>query len=318
MNSRKPRVSIGLPVYNGQRFLQQTFDSLLVQSFADFELIISDNASTDATQDICRAYAVHDHRVHYYRNATNIGIGRNFNRVFELSQGDYFKWASADDICKPEHLERCVAVLDRDQQEVVVLAYPRTKFVDERETVLDVQDPGWDLQSDKAYERLLYVIRSGHWVNPHYGLMRAGALSKTRLMPGYPGGDYRLLAELCLKGKFVEIPEYLLFRRIHSTASSQHASNLSWTVQYYTGGETGVCLPFWQLNIDYVFIILKSQLCVRDKLALLTTVLRSMWWGNSRLLKELRMGLMSAICRSRSHHGKHRGTMSRKGNGDEK
>src|SRR5262245_44127938 len=192
MTSRKPRVSIGLPVYNGERFLQEALDSLLAQTYADFELIVSDNASTDATEKICRAYVAKDQRVRYFRNATNIGVNRNFNRVFELSTGEYFKWASADDICEAEHLARCVDVLEKDR--TVALVCSKTRFIDEAGNPVDLKDPGWNLRAESAHDRLRYVINAGHWVNPHYGLIRAGTLSKTRLMPSYPGGDYRLLA----------------------------------------------------------------------------------------------------------------------------
>jgi len=290
MKSWKPGVSIGIPVYNGERFLREALDSLLAQTYLDFELIISDNASTDGTEEICRMYAVQDRRVRYYRNAKNVGVGPNFNRVFELSTGDYFKWASADDICKPEHLARCLEVLERDR--TAVLAYPRIQFINENGLPLDIDDPGWDLQSEEAHERLRYTIRAGHWVNPHYGLIRTSALLKTRLIPSYPGGDYRLLAELSLRGKFVEIPERLFLRRIHPGASSQNLTNLEWTMEFQTGNRGRMCLPFWHLNVDHYVTIIKSELGLRYKLSLLGSLLRVMWWQRPRLLQELKVGFM--------------------------
>jgi glycosyltransferase involved in cell wall biosynthesis len=284
-------VSIGLPVYNGARFLEQALDSLLGQSYADFELIISDNASTDNTEEICRNYAARDVRVRYFRNGMNVGVGRNFNRVFKLSSGQYFKWASADDICEKELLMCCKNVLDHDLG--VVLAHSKTRFIDERGNILDINDPGWDLQSEWADERLRYVIHAGHWVNPHYGLIRAAALAETRLMPSYPGGDYRLLAELSLKGKFVEIPEYHFFRRVHAEASSQNTGKVMWTMEFHSGVAGRVCLPFWNLSIDHAVTIIASHLSVRRKVALLSLVLRSMWWQHKRLSQELRISLAS-------------------------
>jgi glycosyltransferase involved in cell wall biosynthesis len=290
MNCRKPRVSIGLPVYNGERFLEETLRSLLAQTYADFELIISDNASTDGTEEICRRYAATDKRVRYYRNTKNVGVGRNFNRVFELSSGDYFKWASADDLCKPEHLARCLDVLDND--ETVVLTYPRARFIDESGRMLEINDPGWDLRSERPDERLRVAILAGHWINAHYGLIRAGALAETRLMPSYPGGDHRLIAELSLKGKFFEIPEYLFFRRIHPSASSQNTAKSSWTMEFHTGDRDQICFPLWNVNFDNLITIIKSDLTVRYKLSLIESVLRDMWWRHKRLLQELQIGLM--------------------------
>ena len=106
-----PRVSIGIPVYNGGRFIKEAIDSILAQTFEDFELILSDNASTDETEEICKEYATLDRRIRYYRNEENLGAAKNYNRVFELSNGEYFKWASHDDLCAPEYLERCIAAL---------------------------------------------------------------------------------------------------------------------------------------------------------------------------------------------------------------
>src|SRR5262245_31410059 len=116
---RRPRVSIGVPVYNGERYLRECIDSILGQTFRDFELILSDNASTDATRTICEAYATRDPRVRYYRNEQNLGACRNFNRCVELARGDYFLWAAHDDAIAPEYLARCVEALDRDPSVVL-------------------------------------------------------------------------------------------------------------------------------------------------------------------------------------------------------
>src|SRR5688572_7662493 len=123
-----PKVSIGLPVYNGENYLSQALDSLLGQTYSDFELIISDNGSTDRTQEICRAYAIKDRRVRYFRSATNRGAAWNFNNVFALSSGKYFKWAAHDDICAPEFLERCLEVLECDPG--IVVCFPKTMQMD--------------------------------------------------------------------------------------------------------------------------------------------------------------------------------------------
>lgn len=285
MKQMKRRVSIGLPVYNGAPVLQVTLDSLLNQSYSDFELIISDNASTDQTEDLCRAYAELDNRVRYYRNRENIGLGRNFNRVFELATGEYFKWASSDDLCKPDYLSRCVEVLDRDPD--VVLAYPKTTFIDETGKILEIQDPGWDLRSEAPHERLRYVIFSGHWVNSILGLIRAKTLSRTRLLPSYPGGDYRLLGELSLMGRFFEVPEYLYLRRLHPRSSSQNTKNIQWMLEYHLGGRGRICLPSWNLSADHFLTIIRSELSVRHKFSLLNTLLRRMNWIRSDLLQEL-------------------------------
>jgi len=286
----KPRVTIGLPVYNGERFLEETLDAFLAQTYTDFELIISDNASTDRTVEIARAYVAKDTRIQYHRNEMNLGVAGNCNGVFALARGEYFKWAAADDVCLSNYLTRCVEVLDRDS--AVVLTYPRTQFVDMVGRPLDIHDAGWNLQSDHAQERLRYVIFAGHWTNAVVGLIRTGALAKTRLMPKYSGGDRRVLGELSLLGKFHEIPETLFLRRLHPGASSQYAASGSnpdpeWLARYWTGRNSSVSLPRWSICIDHFRTIRRSQLPFRKKLYLTNSLLCHMRWQRGSLLREL-------------------------------
>src|SRR3990172_11630910 len=110
----RPKVSVGMPVYNAERYLEEALASILAQSFDDFELVISDNASTDRTAEICRAYADKDERIRYFRMRQNYGVIDNFNSVFRLSGGEYFKWAASDDVCERDYLRKAVDVLDRD------------------------------------------------------------------------------------------------------------------------------------------------------------------------------------------------------------
>src|SRR5262249_32665058 len=123
-----PLVTIGLPVYNSARYLRQSLDSLLAQTCADFVLVISDNASTDDTSLICQTYAATDARIRYFRNPTNIGNPRNFNRVFELTTTPYLKWSTGDDFWEPSFLARALEVMERDT--AVALCYPKTWIVD--------------------------------------------------------------------------------------------------------------------------------------------------------------------------------------------
>lgn len=278
------RVSIGVPVYSGERFLAEALESLLAQTFSDFELIIADNASTDATSEICHAYAALDHRIRYVRNESNIGVYRNCNRLIKLSKGQYFKLACADDLCHPELLARCVAVLDGDP--TVVATYAKTRFIDQDGKRLSVTDPGWHLMSESPQDRMRYVIASGHWVNVFFGLTRAKDLARTRLFPLYPGGDCALLGELCLRGRVLEIPEYLFFRRIHANACSQNR-DIDWQLQFFKGRRGCVQLPLWRVCLDHSRTILFSGLSARDKVSCLGMVFSRMLAGKRELLGEL-------------------------------
>lgn len=107
-----PLVSIGVPVYNGRATLQRVLDSLLAQSLADFEIIISDNGSTDGTSTLCGGYAEKDNRVRYLRQKENIGVAPNFKFVLEQARGKYFLWAASDDVRSPDFLEENVRFLE--------------------------------------------------------------------------------------------------------------------------------------------------------------------------------------------------------------
>lgn len=213
MPSRAPRVSIGVPVFNGEDYLAQALDSLLGQTWSDFEIIISDNASTDSTEEICRAYASHDPRIRYMRNATNVGAAKNFNQLVALAAGEYFKWAAHDDLCGPEFLQRCVDALDRDLS--VVLSYPWSKAIDEDGVVVRDFEPMPKLGAKEAHERFFKCVCVSHPQNPVFGVVRTETLRETRLIGSYMSSDRVLLGEIVLLGRFHEVPEFLFFKRHH-------------------------------------------------------------------------------------------------------
>jgi len=216
--SPPPRVSVGMPVRNGERYLESSLDSLLAQDFDNFELIVSDNGSTDATEAICRAYSQRDRRIRYYRATTNLGAAWNYNRVAALARGELFRWATHDDLVAPNHLSRCVAALDQAGPQVV-LCYPRTVSIDADGNRLPPHDDLLNLWMEEPARRFQAVLTNpGHW-NPIFGLMRLSALRQTSLIRAYWASDTVLLAELSLLGKFLEIPEDLFFRRYHENTS---------------------------------------------------------------------------------------------------
>jgi glycosyltransferase involved in cell wall biosynthesis len=282
--SRRPKVTIGLPVYNGERYLADTLDCLLAQTFEDFELVIADNASTDATAAICTRYAAQDHRIRVITNETNIGVYRNCNKLISLSTGEYFKLACADDVCHPQLVARCVDVLDADP--TLVIAYAKTRFIDSDGQPLPLEDPGWHLMSASPAERMRFVIASGHWVNVFSGVTRTTNLRLTRLFPLYAGADCALLGELCLMGRFCEIPEYLFFRRIHAGASSQNPDH-DWQSRFFKGKRGTVELPMWHVCLDHCRTIVASRLSARDKISCLGRVFSRMYGGKRELLGEL-------------------------------
>jgi glycosyltransferase involved in cell wall biosynthesis len=229
-----PRLSIGLPVYNAEKFLPQALDHFLAQTFENFEIIISDNASTDCTQQICREYVSRDARIRYVRNQTNLGAIANFNRTFELSAAPLFKWAAHDDLHRGCYLESCVRLLDEDP--LVILAHSGTVFIgdDGQAFPLEIDtgtyvDPktGARQQPDSptigdspiAVERFRQVLSRARWGTHMFGIIRREALRQTRLLPNFAGSDRAMLAELALLGRFRSVPDALFLKRFHADVS---------------------------------------------------------------------------------------------------
>jgi glycosyltransferase involved in cell wall biosynthesis len=204
-----------MPVFNGEKYLKQALDSILVQTYQDFELIISDNASTDRTQKICLEYAKKDSRIRYYRNKENFGAPRNYNRTFKLSSGEYFKWAAYDDVLAPEYLRKCVSVLDNDPS--IVLCHSKTGRIDQNGKLLDYYNEGLlkKIDSPKPHERFRDLLNLYYTTCPIFGVVRTNSFAKTQLHGTYIGADRNLLAEISLMGRIYEIPECLFFWRDH-------------------------------------------------------------------------------------------------------
>lgn len=266
-----PRVSIGIPVYNGEKFIGRSLDSVLAQTFTDFEIVICDNASTDGTEAICREYAARDSRVRYHRNEKNIGAGPNFNRVFELSTAPLFRWHTHDDAMDPTCIERCVEVFDKNPD--VVLVYPEMLVIDEddnkfwfdKETgtyanPLGLEffgDPPGLCTGDRPEDRFLEVLRDMSACQQLISLIRRDALLKTGLFRHYYGTDKMILADLSLVGKFAYIEDALFHKRVHSGISF-FMSNKE---KHVWMGNNGVKLPAQVYMLkDYFLSVTRADL----------------------------------------------------------
>jgi glycosyltransferase involved in cell wall biosynthesis len=207
-----PRLSIGLPVYNGERYLALALDALLAQSFTDFELIISDNASTDRTEEICRRYLAMDGRIRYFRQPVNFGAAPNHNFVVDQARGELFKWASHDDLYGRELLLRCVEALDARPE--VVLCHAWEAFIDAEGAIVHTVDYRLASDSPSAPRRFadLLFVQGG---DDLYGVIRTEVLRRTPLHGSYHHAERTLVAELGLYGPFHQVPEVLYFRRDH-------------------------------------------------------------------------------------------------------
>jgi glycosyltransferase involved in cell wall biosynthesis len=274
MTARQIRVSIGVPVYNGENYLEAALDSLLAQTFEEFEIIISDNASTDRTSAISRAYAAKDDRVRYLCNPINIGASQNFNRVVKLARADYFKWAAHDDLCHPEFLAKCVAVLDQHPE--VINCYARTQIVDEQGHLKPEThefDGQLRLDADQPNQRFHDIVCTFQMCYSLFGVIRKAALMQTPLYGSYSHADGVLLARLVLLGKFYELPEYLFFSRQHAQQSWQmfdtgrDHDRYRYTAWFDPVKAGKILLPYWRIFGEYSRSILIAPISYAEKMA---------------------------------------------------
>ncbi len=214
----EPKISLAMPVFNGASFVAETLQSLLSQDFEDFELIVTDNDSSDGTADIVLDFAARDARVRYHHNGKNLGAANNYNRGFDLSRGTYLKWCAHDDNLSPNFLSACLRALEEDPQ--ASLAFGVTERIDddgkslgrpvgEMETVAD----------DDPARRFYRSITEAATCYPIFGLFRKAVLSRTTLHRPYYGSDRGLIAEAALLGPCVQVADAIFYNREHASRS---------------------------------------------------------------------------------------------------
>jgi glycosyltransferase involved in cell wall biosynthesis len=229
----RPRLSIGLPVYNGQQYLGESIEALLNQSYQDFELIISDNASTDTTADICLRYKKNDSRIRYIRQPRNIGLAPNHNFVFQQARGEFFKWAASDDLYGRDLLDCCVTALDENPGVVLAQSYAGSIDGDGKVTQSFEYPLATDLPRAPDRFRSILFGSSGLFTKngidlrgivnddndgiiraeDSYGVMRAEVLRRVAPLGSYHHSDRILICEIALNGPFHTTPQWLHFRR---------------------------------------------------------------------------------------------------------
>lgn len=258
MVDRKPLVSIGMPVYNGGDFFRCALESLLAQDYGNFELIISDNHSTDSTQEICLDYAARDERIRYFRNQTNLGPKNNFNKVLELSQGEYFMWHAHDDLREPNYISSCLEIMEMNPN--VILCCSSTLLNEDgnlRKSEEDFSTVGMSL--NRRFRKIIW----NNSCSSVYGLIRSSALGKTKLFKDTVASDNLLLAELSLLGEFCQLPLFLFNKKIKRKDNFQRINGI--IEMYLPNRDRYIYLPFIKLAIDHWKLIQNSELEKKEK-----------------------------------------------------
>jgi glycosyltransferase involved in cell wall biosynthesis len=259
-----PRVSVGLPVYNGEQFLGAAIESITAQDFTDFELLIGDNGSTDSTPDICASYAAQDPRISVRRSAENRGAAWNYNRLVDIARGEYFKWAAHDDLLAPGFLRRCVDVLDADPD--VSLCYTKAVDIDAGGAVLAEHTlPAYAVESQPS-RRVRRVLFEPSPCLESFGLTRRAQLNRTNRIGGYTGSDRTLFLELSMMGRFHEVPEVLFLHRQHPGRSvHRYADGRARNVWFDPSWSGRRSAPRWRLLREYAAAIARAPIPAAER-----------------------------------------------------
>ena len=244
-----PRLTIGLPVFNGERYLAAALGSLIAQSYADFELIIADNASTDRSGDIARAFASADPRIRYVRHSENLGAAANYNCTVEQAQGELFKWAAHDDVCRPDYLSRCITQLDADP--AIVISHCHSDAIDAQGRVVGRYEHEPHVTQARSWERFAQVIGTPHYCIPVFGVMRTALLKRTAKHGDWVGADRNLLAELALHGHICLVDDVLFQRRDHPQSSISALPDERARAVWFNPHQSGRRYPTWRRLQEY-------------------------------------------------------------------
>jgi glycosyltransferase involved in cell wall biosynthesis len=272
-----PLVSVGLPVFNGEAFLEEAIRSALAQTLDDLELILCDNASSDRTPEICRDHAARDPRVRYFRNPRNLGAAANYNLAFSYARGRYFKWLAHDDRMLPSFLAKTSRVLEERMD--TVLCNTVVSYIDSSGAQIGLYDSklaGADVLSPSA--RFAWMVLRSHTCVDFFGLIRREALRDSLLHGSFHGADRALLAQLALRGRMLQLPAPLLAVREHpnryTRAQRRSADRAAWH-DSARGGQAS--FPTWRLYGEYLRMVRREALTPTERSRCYAVLAR--WWA---------------------------------------
>ena len=274
-----PRVTLGVPVYNGERYLAQALDSLMAQDYDDLEIVVSDNASTDCTPDICRTAAAADARIRYERHEVNGGGVWNVNHLVEIARGREFKWAYYDDVVRPGFVAACTQALDAAGS-AAVMAHTRVVTIDENAELLEERnDADLGLDLPLAHQRVFNLLN--RLANQtEFGLMRTDAIRRTRGVLPFIGSEMFFLTEMAAQGTFVPVPQQLLALRRHPEQFGRDRfTEANW---YSASGQRQSLLPFAKMNTLLIGSVLHSPLTAAEKARCAIAIARGWTWPRRR------------------------------------
>lgn len=274
-----------MPVYNAEAYLAQAIEAVLAQSLTDFEFIISDNASTDSSYEICEKYARSDRRIRLVHQTRNMGASANYRTVAQLANASLFKWASANDLVSCDFLDACVCVMDARPE--CVLCYPATWLFNESTADSIEFKDDLDLQMDDPVDRFFALTARLTLSNVLNGVIRKQYLERAGLMPDFANSDVVILAELSLNGKFVQAPGAKFYRRMNPSSATKLKPQAELRRDYHPTSGLRMYFQAWRLYSAYLATVARANLTLRQRRKALFRVFKMAYWNRRALLSDL-------------------------------
>jgi glycosyltransferase involved in cell wall biosynthesis len=274
-----------MPVYNSERHISAAIESILNQTLTNLELVICDNASTDDTGKICEAFAARDRRVRYLRNSKNLGANPNYRLAAVETHGEYFKWASSNDLVDSNFLEECINVLDRNKD--VVLCYGATMLFQDDLDGAKAYDDNLELCASDPVDRFIMLHERLRLNNVMNGVIRRDVLLQTSLMPNHYSADNIVVAELTLRGKLACAGATRFYRRMDPASATRLQSEAQSRAHLYPEGGLRAHLQTWQLIGSYFRAVRRAPITVRQEVRALGVVAQRAYWNLPTLWREL-------------------------------
>lgn len=277
VESNLQKVSLGMPVYNGENYLAQAIESVLKQTYSNWELIIVDNCSTDATSKISLNYSQLDSRIQYIKNPTNIGAAPNFRKALTLATGTYFKWIAHDDLYHENWIQVCVEALNKDPQ--IVLAYTKTIIIDDAGKKLQSYSDAFTCNQKNAFQRFKDILIHLGYCHAIFGLMRTSVIKNLAPIGNYQASDAVYLAEITLHGHYCQLDFEYFFRRKHNKSSSESISTAEdWAKWFDPLNPKKLHLTRWDMLRGYWRAVNGAPLSLLEKIQCKVYLLQRVRW----------------------------------------
>jgi len=259
---KKPFISIAMTVFNSASFLAKSIESLLSQDYENYELIISDNASEDGSSDICQEFAKRDNRIKYYRNIINMGAAKNSFKAVNLCSGEFTMPVADHDVHHPSFISSLLEILQQDES--IVLAYPRTNLIDENDHPIELMTDVIDTRGMDVCQRFSKIVWEACCMNMVYGLYRTAAIKEVWHFQPTIGPDLIMIAKLSLIGSIAQVNKSLFFRR-RNRADENTQELTRRQVASFVKSDIKALVPWTMLAYEHIKIIRESHLSINEK-----------------------------------------------------